>query len=213
MALSDPQRPLQIAFDSLDELRSACATFAKQGLFVPGLTVTPGQHLLLELSAGLRRFPGQRAVPLAVSEDGVLLALKPTAELREAIRPARRRTVLVIDDEAIWRAALSRALTQEGWDVRLAADGREGMKRLIDGYFELDCVVVDLHMPAIDGKGVLERVRALGHDERLKIVLFTSDPDAARSSGADRLADAVLSKTAPLSELIAQLSQTVRQAA
>lgn len=213
MSGHDASRPLQIGFDTMEELRAACATFATRGLYVPGLRVAPEQRLVLELRAGARRFPGQLAVPLEVSDDGVWLALKPTPELTAAIRPAHRRTVLVIDDEAIWRAALTRALSAEGWDVRVAADGREGMRKLIDGYFELDCVVVDLHMPAIDGKGVLERVRALGHDERLKIVLFTSDPDGARASGADRLADGVLSKTAPLADLVAQLAQTVRRAA
>jgi len=38
--------------------------------------------------------------------------------------------ILVIDDDAASRAALTRLLTQSGYDVRTATNGNEGLRRL-----------------------------------------------------------------------------------
>jgi ATP-dependent Lon protease len=66
--------------------------------------------------------------------------------------------VLVVDDDERARAAVARILEEEGYDATQAADGEEASS-LLDA-FRPDLVLTDLHMPRLDGRGLLQRVRA-----------------------------------------------------
>ena len=57
--------------------------------------------------------------------------------------------VLIVDDEPAVRAALDRALRLDGYEITLAADGREALDSLADTRH--DAVVLDVAMPGIDG--------------------------------------------------------------
>lgn len=122
--------------------------------------------------------------------------------------PVRKPRVLVVDDEAIWRSTLVRVLKSLDADVVLAKDGREGLVKLIDGYFDLDLVILDLHMPELDGRSLIDRVRRLGGDQALKIFLFsaTSREELAQL-GEPGLATAVFSKLDSLEVLAAQIAR------
>jgi DNA-binding response OmpR family regulator len=77
---------------------------------------------------------------------------RPAALSRDApgVRPPGTSTVLVVEDDAETRDLLKNFLEIEGFTVRLAADGREGLARLHET--PLACVVLlDLMMPVMDG--------------------------------------------------------------
>jgi two-component system, OmpR family, response regulator MprA len=57
--------------------------------------------------------------------------------------------VLIVDDEPAVLSALDRALRLDGYDVTLAADGREALDRLADT--RQDAVILDVAMPGVDG--------------------------------------------------------------
>ena len=125
-----------------------------------------------------------------------------------AAAPHRRPRVLVVDDEAIWRSTLVRVLKDLDADVTLAKDGREGLVKLIDGYFDLDLVILDLHMPHLDGRSLIDRVRRLGGDSALKIFLFTGTPrDELHALGENGLFTGVFSKLDPLDVLASRLAR------
>lgn len=137
--------------------------------------------------------------------------LKPDtfAHVKELLAaPVRKPRVLVVDDEAIWRSTLVRVLKALDCDVVLAKDGREGMVKLIDGYFDLDLVVLDLHMPELDGRSLIDRVRRLGGDHAVKIFLFSATTrEELASLGEPGLATMVFSKLDPLEVLASQLAR------
>jgi two-component system response regulator PilR (NtrC family) len=83
-------------------------------------------------------------------------------------RPAA--TILVIDDEEIMREILEAVLTREGYDVRLASTGEEGLELAKSGTF--DAAVVDVMMPGIDGITTLEELRKL--DDDLPVLMITA---------------------------------------
>lgn len=119
----------------------------------------------------------------------------------------RRPRVLVIDDEAIWRSTLARVLEPMGVDVVLAKDGREGLLKLTELLFELDLVVVDLHMPNLDGRGLLERVRKHGNELGLRLFLFSAaGPDELAALGEEHLANDIFSKLDPIDLLVKRLT-------
>lgn len=57
--------------------------------------------------------------------------------------------VLVVDDSALMRRLLSAVLTQAGWTVAAARNGREGVEQLIE--WQPDVVTLDINMPEMDG--------------------------------------------------------------
>lgn len=65
--------------------------------------------------------------------------------------------ILVVDDEDIVRTSCSRTLKPGGFEVKLAKNGREGLKMMSEEKFDL--VLTDLKMPDMDGIEVLRRIK------------------------------------------------------
>jgi len=77
--------------------------------------------------------------------------------------------ILVIDDELGMREGCRRALTPLGHRVEVAADGEEGLQKLLDGTYDL--VLLDVRMPKIGGLELLESIRA--HDPDAVCIIIT----------------------------------------
>ena len=69
---------------------------------------------------------------------------------------ARRKKLLVIDDEENMRYFLKAMLDKEGYEVFLAADGRQGLDQLEQQDF--DAILCDIRMPRMDGLEFLKQV-------------------------------------------------------
>ena len=69
-------------------------------------------------------------------------------------------TVLIAEDDRAIRDSLTRALTLEGYRVRIAADGTQTLAVLAEQ--RPDVLVLDVMMPAPDGLEVCRRLRAAG---------------------------------------------------
>lgn len=72
---------------------------------------------------------------------------------------AIRTTVLVVDDDESVRQALSSFLTRNGFDVAVAADGREALELVHAGPVP-NMVLLDLQMPVMSGYEVLSAMKA-----------------------------------------------------
>ena len=68
---------------------------------------------------------------------------------------ASRGRILIVDDEANARAALSEILREEGYATETAADGFKALGKLEE--WSPDVVLTDLKMPGLDGIGLLEK--------------------------------------------------------
>ena len=67
--------------------------------------------------------------------------------------------ILVIDDDIRDRELLTAVLEERGYEVILAENGRTGL--MLCHRQTPDAVLLDLHMPEIDGRSVLEQLRTL----------------------------------------------------
>jgi two-component system, OmpR family, response regulator MprA len=116
----------------------------------------------------------------------------------------------VVDDEPAVREALKRALSQEGYQVDLAADGNEALDRL--GQLSPDLIVLDILMPGIDGIEVCRLLRRIGN--RTPILMLTArDAVEDRVEGLDAGADDYLVKPFALEELLARVRALLRRTA
>ena len=82
----------------------------------------------------------------------------------------RTGSILVIDDEEIMREILQALLTREGYDVRLAASGDEGLE--LAKTVPLDAAIVDVMMPGMDGMAVLDELKKV--DDELPVLMITA---------------------------------------
>jgi two-component system, chemotaxis family, chemotaxis protein CheY len=96
-------------------------------------------------------------------------------------------TVLAIDDSRTIREMLSASLTDAGFEVHLAVDGRDGLERL--PAVAPDVVITDINMPELDGFGFIEGARAMQEWRAVPILVLTTENAAdlkerARNAGA-----------------------------
>ena len=78
--------------------------------------------------------------------------------------------ILVVDDEEIMREILETLLTREGYDVRLAASGTEGLE--MARAMPFDAAIVDIMMPGLDGIATLDELKRI--DEDFAVVIITA---------------------------------------
>jgi two-component system response regulator MprA len=119
-----------------------------------------------------------------------------------------KSSILVIDDDEKITSMLRRGLAFEGYSVRTARNGAEGLDSIRQQ--EPDLLVLDVMMPGIDGWEVCRRVREAGL--RLPILMLTAKDDVGdRVRGLDTGADDYLIKPFALEELLARIRALIRR--
>lgn len=103
-----------------------------------------------------------------------------------ALPTPEKNLVLVVDDDDLSREALKQTLSSEGYPVVTAADGKEGWARFQSS--DPSLVLLDVHMPELDGLEVLQRIRDQTTDVAVMMMTaFGSEESAvqAMKQGAD----------------------------
>lgn len=86
-------------------------------------------------------------------------------------------TVLIVEDEFAIADLLNMALTDEGYRVLHAANGRQGLERLAEEP-RTDLVIADYMMPILDGVGLLQAMRATEAQRNIPCIIMSSMPEA-----------------------------------
>ncbi|OGB32625.1 MAG: two-component system response regulator OmpR [Burkholderiales bacterium RIFCSPLOWO2_12_FULL_61_40] len=116
--------------------------------------------------------------------------------------------ILVVDDDTRIRDLLRRYLSQEGFDVVLAEDGKS-LTRVMQRE-TADLIVLDLMMPGEDGLSICRRLRA-ANDLTPIIMLTAKGEDIDRIVGLEVGADDYLSKPFNPRELLARIHAVLRR--
>ncbi|PIQ54965.1 MAG: two-component system response regulator OmpR [Comamonadaceae bacterium CG12_big_fil_rev_8_21_14_0_65_59_15] len=116
--------------------------------------------------------------------------------------------ILVVDDDSRIRDLLRRYLTQEGFDVLQAEDGKALTRVLLRE--PVDLIVLDLMMPGEDGLSVCRRLRAANNITPI-IMLTAKGEDVDRIVGLEVGADDYLAKPFNPRELLARVNAVLRR--
>ncbi len=65
--------------------------------------------------------------------------------------------ILVVEDDKFLRELITQKLSREGYDVREAVDGEDGVKKVKES--KPDIILLDLILPGIDGFEVLAKIK------------------------------------------------------
>jgi CheY-like chemotaxis protein len=150
-------------------------------------------------------FKAQEAAPAAVSAPSTAQNM---AKIEPAKRSLRGLRVLLTDDNAINRQVIKLFLQPQGCDIAEATNGKEALDKIATGDF--DVVLMDIHMPVMDGKEAVQRIRANDRWQTLPVIALTAD---AMSGDREKylalgMTDYV-SKPVDQRELIAKLHQVM----
>ena len=127
---------------------------------------------------------GTLSVKSTVGEGSVFTVTLPLTEVQDSemqlmdadsskVQFAQGSRVLVVEDIQKNREMIQQILERLGLEVTLACDGEEGVEQTIKKHPEL--ILMDLHLPGIDGLEAIRRIRKLPKCGEIPIISFSAD--------------------------------------
>ena len=121
-----------------------------------------------------------------------------------------RRTVLVVDDSATVQASIDFTLTQEGYPVVKAENGKEALQLLVqlgsEGR-ELGMIITDVNMPVMDGISFIQEVKRTQFRFTPILVLTTESEESKKLAGRNAGASGWLVKPFRPEQLLGVLAR------
>ena len=93
------------------------------------------------------------------------------------------KKILVVDDSDSIREIVSMTLENEGYEIIIGVDGVDALEK-IEKQDDLSLIITDLHMPNMDGIGLIKEVRASDKYPRIPILFLTTETQMARKMEA-----------------------------
>jgi CheY-like chemotaxis protein len=108
--------------------------------------------------------------------------------LRRVLYPNLPPTLLVVEDNLVNQKLMLIQLTKMGYEASAIIDGIEAVDEILSGKYDL--VLMDIHLPGVDGYEATRRVRARETDQHIPIIAITAgttlhDREAALKAGMD----------------------------
>ena len=91
----------------------------------------------------------------------------------EGAGAAAMKKVLIVDDGITMRMFYRDVLEKAGFDVEEAANGVEGLERMLGGRFDL--IVVDINMPKMDGYEFVSQLRKDPHCVAIPVMTVSTE--------------------------------------
>jgi DNA-binding response OmpR family regulator len=116
--------------------------------------------------------PGEVVEVLEAEVEPPTAAPRAPAEVPIRVRPAGRRTVLVVDDEPAIRLLLQRSLEKHGYAVETADDGAEAIAKA--EALVPDLVLLDAMLPKVHGFEACQRMKASPRSRHVPVIMMTA---------------------------------------
>lgn len=117
------------------------------------------------------------------------------------------KKILIIEDEVSISDIIKFNLTKEGYRTETAYDGKEGLKKALQG--DSDLILLDVMLPLMDGFEVCRKVRELSS---VPILMLTAkEEEVDKVLGLELGADDYITKPFGMRELIARIRANIRR--
>lgn len=121
------------------------------------------------------------------------------------------KKVLIAEDDKFLANAYRVKLTKEGFDIKIAVNGVETIKMLLD--FKPDLIVLDLVMPIKDGFTVLEELKASEEWKSIPVLIASNlgqkeDVDRGMSLGADGY---IIKSDLSMSQMVSKINALIEK--
>ena len=93
-----------------------------------------------------------------------------------------KKKILVVEDDFSLASALKNKLSKEGFSVRVARNGKNGLEAFVS--YKPDLVLLDIVMPVMDGMEMLRLLRLEPSGKEAKVIVLTNLNDAAKTAQA-----------------------------
>lgn len=93
-----------------------------------------------------------------------------------------KKAILIVEDERVLLTALANKFTLEGFDVKMASNGEEGLKKALA--LRPDLILLDILMPVMDGMTMLEKLRKDAWGKNAEVIILTNLADTGSVSEA-----------------------------
>lgn len=123
----------------------------------------------------------------------------------------RAPIILIVEDDRDIRDVLAEILAEEGYQVLVAEDGADGLRRLAEGPLP-DLILLDLMMPRMDGYQFREEQRKNPAWAAIPLVLLTAGVETSDKITALGALD-VVRKPVKIDFLLELIGGVVRRAA
>ena len=117
------------------------------------------------------------------------------------------KQILLVEDEPAIAELLQDVLEEAGYQVDLAANGREGLRRL--PVVQPDMVLSDVMMPVLDGRQFCRAINTNPHYQTIPVVLMSASREDQCCQGCD--CAAFLPKPFALDRVVATIAQVLKQ--
>jgi len=112
------------------------------------------------------------------------------------------KMILVVEDNALLANLIAEVLQEEGYNVKVASDGHEGLQKLSE--VKPDLVITDLMMPRVSGEEFCNTIQANPRFSSIPVVMMTSRDE--HSIHAKCKYNAFLAKPFELNHLVGLVS-------
>ncbi|QQR78065.1 MAG: response regulator [Candidatus Moraniibacteriota bacterium] len=153
--------------------------------FISKTDFTPSE-VVVEVQRYLDQFASQqRHASLLAAADSIHAEVNSSAET--VLEPGMKKRILLLEDEPVFAEMFGKPLRDDGYDVVVESDGRAGLEQARTGGFDL--VITDHLLPTMNGKAIIETLRADEQTKHTPIFLLTASLEeeevkALEASGA-----------------------------
>ena len=119
----------------------------------------------------------------------------------------KNKTVLIIEDDLDVLSAFVKHFRYLGYEVLIATDGMDGLKKIDAGGFDL--VITDIVMPFVSGVGVVTTLKE--KKPEIPVIAITGYGKEPEAAAMEKKADLVLAKPIKISELMEHIERLLKE--
>ena len=121
----------------------------------------------------------------------------------------KNKRILIVEDEKAVATILNRKLSKEGFDIILATDGKEGLKKALSE--KPDLILLDIVLPIMDGLTMLKKLRQNSKGKNIPVIILTNlttDPERLTNAGKYGTADYLVKANWSINDLTQKVMDT-----